>query len=301
MPLPKALRLNTEESISTIKMERSQNPNIKFVYVEGETDADLINEIMKKVLNNSDFKNAVIKCKNGKIKTLAVLNKAKEEKLKDVICCLDADFERLINPKLDDHSHDIIYTDQNDLETTILHLGVLGDNYLCQKFFNLTVLNDFLKKTNHGSLYDLLIDLASKIGWHRFQNHVKSLGLNFKDLPYDLLFAETNFEFNQNKLYECLIENIRNRPESDVLISRIQMLKWEKENAPDIRYCNGHDICHLISLINTRLGQNEKLRVIYKCEHIEADIRQWFSNNYHNSSMIEKLKQRLTSKRANQN
>jgi len=301
MPFPNVLRAETEESITKIIMERTRNANIKFVYVEGEKDEELFKEIMKKELINSDFDNAVIENKHGKINTLAVFKKAKEEKLKGIICCLDADFDRHINPKLDDHPHEIIYTDQNDLETTILHLGILGDNYLCQKFFNLNVLNDFLKKMNYESLLDLLIDLASKIGWIRFQNHFKNLGLNFKNLPYNLLFAETNFEFDQNKLYECLTENIKSRPESDILISRIQMLKCEKENAPDIRYCNGHDICQIISLINHRLSQNGRSRAIYNNEHIEDTLRYWFSINYHKSSMIEKLKQQLTSKPAHQN
>ena len=291
--LPKDLKATINEKINDIIMVREAEPNCIFVYFEGETDVNLFKKIIK-----NEFKNVPNYIKlvssDGKQEAKKIIKKAKEKKLKDVIAFLDADFDRKKNPRLDD-SNDLIYTDQNDLECTILHLGVLNlDDLPCNELFDKRALNDFLKNLKHQSLFDLLVQLASKIGWLRFHNFDKKLNLSFKNLPYRDLFSETNFEFNKEKFYEYLTENNRPKTDSALLKSRIETLnKLNETEAPqDIQYCNGHDICELISLINNRLDGRESVRP----KSIESMIRIWFSDPtyYKGSPMITKLKNRLT-------
>lgn len=291
--LPKDLKTTINDKINEIIMVREAEPNCIFVYFEGETDVNLFKKIIK-----NEFKNVSNYIKlvssDGKQEAKKIIKKAKEKKLKNVIAFLDADFDRKKNPKLDD-SNDLIYTDQNDLECTILHLGVLNlDDLPCNELFDKRALNDFLKNLNHQSLFDLLVQLASKIGWLRFHNFDKKLHLSFKNLPYRDLFSETNFEFNKEKFYEYLTEINRPKTDSALLKSRIETLNNlnETEAPQDIQYCNGHDICELISLINNRLGGRESVRP----KSIESMIRIWFSDPtyYKGSPMITKLKNRLT-------
>ena len=291
--LPKDLKTTINDKINEIFMVREAEPNCIFVFFEGETDVNLFKKIIK-----NEFKNVSNYIKlvssDGKQEAKKIIKKAKEKKLKNVIAFLDADFDRKKNPKLDD-SNDLIYTDQNDLECTILHLGVLNlDDLPCNELFDKRALNDFLKNLKHHSLFDLLVHLASKIGWLRFHNFDKKLHLSFKNLPYRDLFSETNFEFNKEKFYEYLTEINRPKTDSALLKSRIETLNNlnETEAPQDIQYCNGHDICELISLINNRLGGRESVRP----KSIESMIRIWFSDPtyYKGSPMITKLKNRLT-------
>lgn len=291
--LPKDLKTTINDKINEIFMVREAEPNCIFVFFEGETDVNLFKKIIK-----NEFKNVSNYIKlvssDGKQEAKKIIKKAKEKKLKNVIAFLDADFDRKKNPKLDD-SNDLIYTDQNDLECTILHLGVLNlDDLPCNELFDKRALNDFLKNLKHQSLFDLLVQLASKIGWLRFHNFDKKLHLSFKNLPYRDLFSETNFEFNKEKFYEYLTEINRPKTDSALLKSRIETLNNlnETEAPQDIQYCNGHDICELISLINNRLGGRESVRP----KSIESMIRIWFSDPtyYKGSPMITKLKNRLT-------
>ena len=291
--LPKDLKTTINDKINEIFMVREAEPNCIFVFFEGETDVNLFKKIIK-----NEFKNVSNYIKlvssDGKQEAKKIIKKAKEKKLKNVIAFLDADFDRKKNPKLDD-SNDLIYTDQNDLECTILHLGVLNlDDLPCNELFDKRALNDFLKNLKHQSLFDLLVQLASKIGWLRFHNFDKKLHLSFKNLPYRDLFSETNFEFNKEKFYEYLIKNNSTKHDSASLKTKIEILNtYDKMEVPqDIQYCNGHDICELISLINNRLGGRESVSQ----KSIESMIRIWFSDPtyYKGSPMITKLKNRLT-------
>ena len=290
---PKVFKTTIVEKIADIIMERKAEPNCIFVYFEGDTDVNLF-----KIIMNHEFKDIFnlikLESSSGKQKAKEIVKKAKEEKLKNVIAFLDADFDRKKNPALDD-SDDLIYTDQNDLECTILNLGALNHNHmLCDILFDKHALNDFLNNLRHQNLFDLLIQLASKIGWLRFQNFEKNLVLDFKGLPYPDLFLEPNFEFDKNKFYEYLIKNNSTKHDSASLKSKIEILNsYDKMEVPqDIEFCNGHDICELISLINNRLGGRES----WEPGKIESMIKLWFSNPiyYGDSPMITKLKNRLT-------
>lgn len=281
------------DKIIEIIMVREAEPNSIFVYFEGDTDVNLF-----KIIMNHEFRDIAnlikLESSKGKQKAKKIVKKAKEEKLKNVIAFLDADFDRKKNPALDD-SDDLIYTDQNDLECTILNLGALNHNHMLYDiFFDKHALNDFLSNLRHQNLFDLLIQLSSKIGWLRFQNFIKNLGLDFKGLPYPDLFLEPNFEFDKSKFYECLTKNNSNKHDSALLKSKIEILNnHDKMEVPqDIEYCNGHDICELISLITKRLGGRES----WGPKLIESMIKVWFSNpNYYEGSpMITKLKNRLT-------
>ena len=292
MPLPKVFRTTIAEKIIDIVMKREVEPNCIFVYFEGETDVNLFKKIIKNEFENI-FNLINLESSNGKQEAKKVVKKAKEKNIKNVIAFLDADFDRKKNPVLDD-SDDLIYTDQNDLECTILNLGVLNlDDLPCNELFDKDALNDFLENLKHQNLFDLLVQLASKIGWLRFHNFDKKLHLSFKNLPYRDLFSETNFEFDKEKFYEYLTEINRPKTDSALLKSRIETLNNlnEIEAPQDIQYCNGHDICELISLINNRLGGRQSCPP----KIIESMIRLWFSNPtyYEGSQMITKLKKRI--------
>lgn len=295
MALRKSLEISPDEAVVRIVMERSANPNCIFLYVEGETDVGVFEKIIEQEIGSSFNERIRTESANGKQKAKKIIKKAKDENIKNVIACLDADFDRTKNPALDD-SVDIFYTDQNDLECTIYYIGALKDNHLCSELFEPTALKIILQEFNHTCIFDLLVQLASEIGKFRFLDFKNSYHLSLKDLPYAKLFLEKSFEFNKEKFFDHLKTINSSKPDSPVRMEKIDnlmMMDQEFKNTEShrpIHFCNGHDICHLISLVSQRLGGRD----IGSFRAVETMLRLWFLNtHYKKSSMINKLIKRI--------
>lgn len=233
----------TPQRIANSILQKADSFN-SFLVVEGKSDFNLFNKFVSKA-------ECKIEIAFGNSKVIEVIEELNKRNFERSLGIIDLDFNKLEGNTC--ITSNVIETDFHDIEIMIIN----SDSFE-------TVLSHYAKsekiEQHYGSITAFkqhLFELTKHIGFVKWLNHKKNLGLKFKPTkPEGNPLDFTNFiSINDLKFlgYEKLVESILNYCNGKVKVEikkeeLIRELKDFIEECDLNHLCNGHDLMHVISI-----------------------------------------------------
>lgn len=233
----------TAQRIATSIMLNSKAYN-SFMIVEGDVDYN----VFKKFIIKEKSK---IEIAFGYTNVIEVIQELNLRKCNIAVGIIDSDFRKLNSNMIENEN--ILHTDSHDIETMIINSNsfeIVLDNYVQYEKVNRLY-------NNLAGFRIKLFDIAKHLGYLKWLNEIKSLGLIFKPSKLDGKTIDFSKFIDVNSLnflgYDKLVESVFNFCNGKVLIpiKKDDLVKTLTEFAHECdlnHICNGHDIVHIISL-----------------------------------------------------
>lgn len=223
------------------KMMRAGSFEKAIVYVEGDSDTAFYKWL-------TDKKYVDIQYMVGKDAAISAVQKSKK---RGVLALVDSDFDNILNINYDDN---IIKTDTHDIETMMIKEDAF--KYAKERYIDVTKVNN--SQFTEESIWELVIDFATRIGKVRLLSVKNNWNLKFKDdkgkdvLEYDKIIIYKNDEIDidiRQYIWECI-----NLSDScDVEVATVfQQYKEDNETYDTWQICRGHDLSLLISIFYSK-------------------------------------------------
>lgn len=232
----------TPEAIaSEVYFFRDTNPNISILYVEGDSDVKLFKHLCKK--NTC----TIVDC-HGRDNVLEVIKIRNAQDCIGEIAIADKDYDELYTTLAS--IPNLFYTDQHDMETTILSLNDIDGTI--EEYSDSKKIEQLEKFYATENIFNVILDYSKKIGLMRLYCIKNAYIVNFNTMPIDSYMKE-NFKFDYEDYLNNLIQFNSKRlsqREKEELIDNIKDFIKKKHMSYNIyMICRGHDITYFLSLL----------------------------------------------------
>lgn len=229
----------------------------------------------------------------GKPNAVEALEILENDKCKNILTIVDADFDHLEDFEYD--SSNLLLTDFHDMEIMIISSDCFKK--LILKYGS----KEKIKKLNK-SIKNILLHNSLPIGFFRWLSSPtkKDLRLNFKGISFERFISNKNLEINLDDLFNEVLCN-SNNPIIECERIKAEISKLCNDTIDKLQVCSGKDVCQLLTIgFNSIFGKDsvidlsnltveKKLREVYKLQcfnksNLYKSIKDWENSN--NSKII---------------
>lgn len=231
-----------------------------YLLVEGLSD--------QKVMSNFCEKDVckIIPC-YSKSNLIDATNELERTKCSGIIALADRDYCDILGyPTV---NGDVIYTDENDMELTILHSPALDE---CLKEFGSKDKIDKITKSKNYSVVELICESASVIGAIRLLSQLEKWNLIFNNLKLKYKKGNSFYLDKKKTVNYVLGKNQQWKIDIDIVMSKVNELM--EKSVPLKNYCNGHDCIRILGkALCKEIGSKDSFKDDKGAENLESTLR----------------------------
>ena len=185
-----------------------------------------------------------------------------------VIALSDRDYAKFVGfPEM---KGKVVYTDENDLELTILHSPALDE--VLEAFGSKSKIKK-LQEEHNKEIVELLCESASVVGTLRLMSHKEGWSLRFDEMTYQ--FSRGNsFQLEERTTVQHLLgrNEMWGKLDEDALTKDVGKRKLLSEQYKEL--CNGHDCVHVLGrALRKALGNEDGFTSQKGVDRLEAVLR----------------------------
>ena len=265
---------------NNIRLLRSTHQG-SFLLVEGSTDAG----VMKGFCQSEHC--IIVVCVN-RSNLIDAMNELGKSIFPGIIALADRDYATFTGfPRVQGK---VVYTDENDLELTILHSPALSE--VLEAFASKTKIDKTARESKR-EIVELLCESASVVGTLRLMSHRKGWNLRFEEMTYQFKRGNS-FHLDERATVKHLLgrNEMWGKLGEEVLVAEVENRDQLDGQHKDL--CSGHDCVHVLGrALRNAIGNeggfaNPKgvvrleavLRLSYKFRHFRTssayrEMREW--------------------------
>lgn len=249
----------TPESISSEIVMKANTHRGWFLLVEGDFDL----RFWKEKLNQDTIRPVACNGKTNLINAMTLLEQSDRSLFMARVCGLkDADFDRLLN--VFPHPR-VVYTDENDLETTLLLLKCTHptQTYM-ERLLGINVDSEkraAFERENNCSLVEHIRFIASRFGALRFLNDKHDWKIAFESISVlnNQWFSHSDLKFNITTLYQEFIKKLKEKEHffSEVQLYDLIQSDIDQEWLSGWQLVQGHDLLTVFRSVTKAIGHQQ--------------------------------------------
>jgi len=281
---PNQMKPEPIDILNEIRMQRALRPNETALLLEGRADCAYFRRVVCR--NRCRLYPA-----HGKIFARRAARLALEKGVPGIVALLDRDHDHLLSRETD--SPNVMYTDANDFETTIIQSNAF-EEYL-HEYLDYDDRDRILNGTPYQSIGELLLQISGEIGVLRVLNLQHTWDLKCRDIEVDQVFNRDEMRVDSELLVDHVFQ-LSDRPMVDLQEVKEVYLR-ALEGVDDFTlYATGHDTTRLLAmLLSSQIWLNDEidltgelvehgLRLCFSVEHFKATdicqaLREWENAN----------------------
>lgn len=253
-------------------MSRATQPQFSALLVEGRSDCGFFRKLTcPRSCRLYDAKKVLAR-QTAKLAT--------ELDVPGIVALVDRDhdhiFERMST------CENLIYTDENDLEITIIKSKAFVG--FLHEYLDYDRQSSILAVAGYESLSQFLLDMIGIVGVLRYLSEAKNWGLRFRDLAVETIFDRSKMCI----VPELLVKQVHDAsPEVRVTKSdAIQELQCKVESVVNISdFATGHDATKLLALLlSSKIWGNYDVSI--ESLQIERELRLCFTSEFFRSTKM---------------
>ena len=287
----------TPEILSSEILIKSSTNNSSFLLLEGDFDQ----RFWESRLNLSNIQLVNCTGKPNLINTLKLLKSNSR-----IFSILDKDFDEILGKKI--IAQNLIYTDENDLEVTLLNCSMESGLSAITKIFHESTDNTSLSllELNTGTtVSEILRKVAANYGVLRLINEEMSLRVNFDNIPilHSNFIDHITLDQNINSLNTAFILQAAKSDKSFTIVDLNRIIDSHLNNNyfSGWRLTQGHDLMKLIAFfINSNLLKKTSGHIFSSEKSLQRDLCLiTHKNDLFNTDMCKKMNSQWSNLRMN--
>src|ERR1035438_631454 len=256
--------LTGEDLVNLLMMLRTVDDRA-FVILEGSADWQALD-------SHIDEAAAVTFPAHSKYAANRAIELADQRQLGNVLAILDRDWVGMLTTALD--SPNVVYTDDYDLDATILQTGAVMEKILSSYTDRDVRSRDLTRMTLDAK--GLVTKLAGEAGLMRFVSEEHDMGLRCGGLPIHRALTPAEDAIDLEKLTVIAVSRSPHCVVTEAVV--IATVQQRRTHAGDLRpYCNGHDMSCVMAALIKRWGGNASqlaveraARAAFSCADLQA-------------------------------
>lgn len=235
-----------------------------FVVLEGPTDCQALESVI-------DGTSAMTVPGHAKTIVLEAIELSEARQMPHVLGIVDRDLDGVLQPEC--VSDNVVYTDDYDLEATMLFAGTVFDRVVAN-------MSDREVRERHlaevsSSANELVIDIAGAVGLLRYASARDGHGLRCRKLPVHAVVNANGHAIDVHQLARVAISRSPNSTVAEGTV--VTVVQEEQKTCQDLRrFCNGHDLAATLAMLARRWGSarsqvaiEENIRVAFGCAELK--------------------------------